>query len=330
MQVVPLLFYLTFSNSEIMADLKRAEILAADKPAEALLLYLQYQPQLQQMPPKIQLLWHTSAVRSALNQSNLRHAHQILQDMLPSYQATGKPKTDFYYNLAGIWFRKSGYSQQALWAYQCALNVTTNNKDKLKYTSNAAVAARYVGDKKLANQYFAQAKELLKIEPDLMMQASVANNEGMLLLSEKRYEEASSLFTKALFLREGHHRINSQILSTLNLMASLLLNHDLAEFVRLDKSKLSRYQLSPAQDIYLTWLNSAYQVLSSAQPVQLSPTLTADYLTVENDSIVYLIEQIAELINVPLPAHPINQKDKQLQDHLLSGYFNECQFFEQS
>ena len=77
MQVVPLLFYLTFSNSEIMADLKRAEILAADKPAEALLLYLQYQPQLQQMPPKIQLLWHTSAVRSALNQSNLRHAHQI-------------------------------------------------------------------------------------------------------------------------------------------------------------------------------------------------------------------------------------------------------------
>ena len=112
-------------------------------------------------------------------------------------------------------------------------------------------------------------------------------------------------------------------------MASLLLNHDLAEFARLDKSKLSRYQLSPAQDIYLTWLNGAYQVLSSAQPVQLNPTLAADYLTVENDSIVYLIEQIAELINVPLPPHPINQKDKQLQDHQLSGYFNECQFFEQ-
>lgn len=63
-------------------------------------------------------------------------------------------------------------------------------------------------------------------------------------------------------------------------MASLLLNHDLAEFARLDKSRLSRYQLSPAQDIYLTWLNNAYQVLSSAQPVQLSPALTADYLTV--------------------------------------------------
>ena len=36
-----------------------------------------------------------------------------------------------------------------------------------------------------------------------MMQASVANNEGMLLLSEKRYEEASSLFTKALFYVKG-------------------------------------------------------------------------------------------------------------------------------
>ena len=257
MQVVPLLFYLIFSNSEIMADLKRAEILAADKPAEALLLYQQYQPQLQQMPPKIQLLWHTSAARAALNQSNLRHAHQILQEMLPSYQATGKPKTDFYYNLAGIWFRKSGYSHQALWAYQCALKVTTNHKDQLKYTSNAAVAARYVGDKELAREYFKQAKELLKIAPDVMMQASVANNEGMLLLSEKRYEEASTLFTKALFLREGQSRINSQILSTLNLMASLLLNHDLAAFARLDKSKLSRYQLSTAQNTYLAWLNTA-------------------------------------------------------------------------
>lgn len=328
MQVVPLLFYLIFSNSEIMADLKRAEILAADKPAEALLLYQQYQPQLQQMPPKIQLLWHTSAARAALNQSNLRHAHQILQEMLPSYQSTGKPKTDFYYNLAGIWFRKSGYSQQALWAYQCALKVTTNQKDQLKYISNAAVAARYVGDKELAREYFKQAKDLLKIAPDIMMQASVANNEGMLLLSEKRYEEASTMFTKALFLREGHHRINSQILSTLNLMASLLLNHDVAEFARLDKSKLTRYQLSSAQDIYLAWLNTAYQVLSSPSPMQVNTRLIDDYMAVENESIVYLIEQIAELINVPLPPHPVNQQDTQLLEHQLSGYFNECQFFE--
>lgn len=328
MQVVPLLFFLLFSNSEIMADLKRAEILAADKPAEALLLYQQYQPQLQQMPPKIQLLWHTSAARAALNQSNLRHAHQILQEMLPSYQATGKPKTDFYYNLAGIWFRKSGYSQQALWAYQCALTVSKNNKDKLKYTSNAAVAARYVGDQELAKHYFEQAKALLKVEPNIMMEASVANNEGMLLLSEKRYEEASNLFSKALFLREGHQRINSQILSTLNLMASLLLNHDVAEFARLDKSKLSRYQLSLAQNTYLSWLNTAYQVLSSSSPMQGSSHLIDDYMAVENKSIVYLIEQIAELINVPLPPHPVNHQDTQLLEHQLSGYFKECQFFE--
>ena len=85
--------------------------------------------------------------------------------MLPSYQATGKPKTDFYYNLAGIWFRKSGYSQQALWAYQCALNVTTNNKDKLKYTSNAAVAARYVVIKNWLTSISLKLKSCLKLSP---------------------------------------------------------------------------------------------------------------------------------------------------------------------
>ena len=58
-----------------------------------------------------------------------------------------------------------------------------------------------------------------------------------------------------------------------------------------------------------------------------NPSLIEEYLVVENDSIVYLIEQIAELINVPLPPHPVNQQDTQLLEHQLSGYFNECQFF---
>ena len=63
--------------------------------------------------------------------------------MKSSYDKAGSNKSRFYYNLAGVWFRKSGYYSKAKLAYQCAFNTSDKVIEQIKYLNNAAVAARY-------------------------------------------------------------------------------------------------------------------------------------------------------------------------------------------
>lgn len=324
MNLVVLLLFLSSSNSEIFQALTEAEQSAADNPTQTLLLYQQYRPHLEAMPVNVQLKWHKAAARAALRQVDLFGAETILVDMLPSYVQAGHNQKDYFYNLVGIWFRKSAYNQQALSAYQCALNNQTNDSEKLKYLNNAAIAARHLSQFDLSMRYTNQAFAILKTTPNKPFEAAVFNTVGITSLLNHQYIEAQNSFQRSLFLRAGLKRSSAQITTTLNLMTAYLLNHDLVAFKRLDKRRLLEDDISFDHQVYLSWLNFVYQQSESRTAEQPLNSHVQDYLLIKDESIINLVNLISRKLNFILPEHPVTKLSNPIYKGPLEHYLTGC------
>ncbi|MDP4983842.1 tetratricopeptide repeat protein [Pseudoalteromonas tunicata] len=326
MKLTALLLFLSISNSEIFHDLTQAEQSAADNPTQTLVLYQQYQSYLETMPVNVQLKWHKAAARAALRQSDVVGAEKIFIAMLPSYLQAGKNQQDYFYNLVGIWFRKAAFNQQALNAYQCALSNQTTDLDKLKYLNNAAIAARHLNQFELSIKLTEQALAIIKTSPSKPYEGAINNTLGMTALLQQNYEGAKEAFQRSLFLREGLKRTSAQLTSTLNLMTTYLLNHELDAFKRLDKRKLSEVELSFEQQVYLSWLNFLYQQSLYRTAATPSTALVQDYLALRDESIIALVKLMSRELHFVLPDHPVNQKTNLIYQGPLENYLNGCAF----
>ncbi len=289
---------------QILKSLKEAERAAKSTPEQTLDNYKKFEADLNTMPTTIELRWHTAAIRAAFRSSKLELAHDVFVAMKPSYDISAGKQKGFYYNLAGIWFRKSGYNKFALKAYQCALATSKNDKEKIKYLNNLGVAARHSQDLNLAKQAFNEALVLLKESSTNPFTASINNNQGMLALSEGNFELARKKFTRAFFLKEGKATTTSQLTTALNLMHTLLLLKNYNALDNLDKkvSSLMLKTQSTDQKVYYLWIQYSMSVLSKKNSDNTSTNLISQYQLVSDSSYKFLIQQRAKSLGIPLPS----------------------------
>ncbi|SFB92210.1 hypothetical protein [Pseudoalteromonas denitrificans] len=305
--------------------LVKAEKDAANYPSLAINNYFNYKNQLNNLPKSIELRWHTAAIRAALNSSQLTFAEEIFSDMKHSYDMAVKHKIGFYYNLTGIWFRKSGYNQQALKAYQCALETTTNIAKQTKYLNNAAIAARYIKNTKLAKTYFSQAIMLLKKTPNKILEASISNNLGMLALSQNDFILAKKKFSHALYLKERVSRTASQLTTALNLLNTLIFmeNISLSEKISLKIDKLFTKTSSTDKKIYYHWLQFSLDKLKNKHASISEKTLIQEFYFLKGSSYIALIEQRAAYLNIELPQPSHSTQAKKYKGPVLH-YLKNC------
>jgi len=303
----------------------KAEENALNHPSMAINSYHQYLPHLDELPDSIQLRWHTAAIRAALNSSQFSFAEKVFSNMQKSYDTAGLNKAGYYFNLSGIWFRKSSYFIQAEQAYKCAFKTTNNTIEKIKYLNNAAIAARYTNNLEISKKYLLQAKALLQKMPHTIYEASINNSLGMLALSQKDYLLAKKKFSRSLFLKEGKSRASTQLISALNLLNSLLYLEDtlLSEKVMETVKRLIAQSNNIDHRVYYHWLQFSLAKLQQKQIDITQELIVKEFKLLSGSSYIALIRQRAEFLNIALPKYRESKQKMQYKGPILH-YLKSC------
>jgi hypothetical protein len=322
-----IIFYISISTSSTVIHnaLLKAEENAVNNPSLAINRYHQYLSHLNNLPNSIQLRWHTAAIRAALNSAQFEFAEAVFKDMKLSYDKAGFNKQGFYFNLAGIWFRRKGFFVQAEQAYDCAFKTEDSISEQIKYLNNAAIAARYTNNSARSNKYLNQALTLLKKTPHQVLEASINNTLGMLALSQKDYLLAKKKFTRSLFLKEGKSRDSAQLISALNLLNTLLYLEDESLSIRvlITIERLIARSNNIDHRVYYHWLQFSLAKLQNKQIDITQQMLVKEFKLLAGSSYIALIKQRAEFLNITLPKHNLDIKKMQYSGPILH-YLKSC------
>ncbi len=323
--LVALLSQPVVRSDELYRDLVRAEKNADHRPDLVLEQFRMQNAEFADAPLPIRLRWYNAAIQAAIFSGHSGYAEELFGVLWPvvlqSEQVPAKT-----YNLAGIWLRRSGYTEEAVRAYLCAAAREESEIDRIKYFINIGIAYRQLGALEKAQGYYSRAVELLKQRPDSRLEAALANNLGILMLAQGDYRQALTHFARARFLKEGQPLLSSSFTASLNLLHTLLLLKDFDRFVPIFTSatELLGYSVNASQHAYYHWIGHSYRVQTGQKSPLDSQRLMQLYLAVSDASVAELIAQRAEQIGFALPVHPLLAHEQARYSGILLNYINSC------
>ncbi|GAA0857364.1 tetratricopeptide repeat protein [Aliiglaciecola litoralis] len=272
-----------------------------------------------------QAQWHFIAMLAAVSVADLDRLHAALISFEPLsnteyYQA----HLDQILSALGIWFRRSGYLNDAKASYLCSLEKSSTEHSKLRALLNLGVVERNLN-------HFAQAKEINLIALDIATNiesetyiAVLQNNLGILAISEKRYMDASAHFTKALELNEKLNRRSGELISSMNLLLAFLYQDNSLYFERMVDRAQRKLLLSPddtARESYLNILkaiNSARTIPSSLE--QSRQVILANIERVNDKGIQLLLTPLINQLGVQYNIQQQQSLDTIYQGPLLEQF----------
>lgn len=237
--------------------------------------------------------WHIAKLNAARQLSNLPiMADSLEQIILLQSRSNNNRVSNFVVNQMGIWFRRSGYLNEAKLSYLCTIDNSSDGPDRLRAISNLAVVERNQGRIQNAKSLNDVALHMAKKQKDKSMIALIENNLGILALNQGNAELASQHFRSALDINHQKLRRASEILNGINLLFS---------FVELEQSKLYRRFYprvirllhaypSEARVAYLNWIHQTFLFRENKQiSQQHKKQLLRDYDRVNDRGIQTLL-----------------------------------------
>jgi hypothetical protein len=208
-----------------------------------------------------QIDWHVAKLNAARQLSNLPlmadSSGQIIE--LRALSETNKVST-FVVNQMGIWFRRSGYLNEAKLSYLCTVDKTNEISDRLRAISNLAVVERNQGNFHNAKILNNVALKIAKKQREASMIALIENNLGILAMDQDNAELASQHFRVALDLNHHNLRRSSEILNGINLLFSFVELERYGLYARFYPRVIRLLEAYPseARIAYLNWIHQTY------------------------------------------------------------------------
>lgn len=255
-----------------------------------------------------QTSWHVTRLNAARQLSNLPVMADSLEQIIDLQSRSANNNISaFVVNQMGVWFRRSGYLNEAKLSYFCTIDNTRNSPDRLRAISNLAVVERNQGHFQHAKSLNDVALQMAQKQKDKIMVALIENNLGILALSHGNAERASQHFRRALDINHQKLRRSSEILNGINLLFSFLELNDYKHYSRFYPrvTRLLQTHPSDARVAYLNWIHQTYLFRQNKHISQQQKNrLIADYKKVNDIGIQVLLSPFAQelSINIALPS----------------------------
>lgn len=260
-----------------------------------------------------QVNWYSTKASAAIQLSDLPKVEHSLEQIISLHQATQIKLDASVLNQLGVWFRRSGYLEQAKHSYVCILEDTEDNLSRLKALSNLAVVERNIGNLPLSQKINATALTIAKLQREKSMESTIQNNLGILALQQNNAKQASIHFRSALDINHKMLRRSGEILNGINLLFSFINDDEFAMYARFHPRLVRKIQAHPndARAAYLNWIHQTYLYRTTAEISQKQINqLKKDYDAVNDAGIQQLLLPFATEMNIDV--NPTEQQPNKI------------------
>jgi tetratricopeptide (TPR) repeat protein len=249
------------TSTDYVQLLKQAQLSVDSNPKKTLGLYHQHRAGIENLNSDLQLYWLLAALKSAKSLSASSEMEKILERASNFSQTIVKnARYGSFYLLAGSWFRRNGYFEQAEQSYQCVLNNSKDRTMQLKAQINLGVLYRNLGDNYQAIHHYHQAQLLTEQLNNERFSAAIANNLSVIYLIENELELAEKYSKQAMFINQKLNNANFESLATLNLLWALVESQQFQRYQNLYPRAVERitHLNNENQQNYLLWIDALY------------------------------------------------------------------------
>ncbi len=270
-----------------------------------------------------QAQWWIATMLAALRMSDLDLLNFSLEQLSAlSHTPAFKEEQSRIINSLGVWFRRSGYLEEARSSYLCNYDTQSNQEDRLKTLINLAIVERNLGHYPQAALLNQKALEgALEIEAQELV-AVINNNIGIIAFATQDYPSAQQHFHIAMELNQKIQRRSGHILSGLNLLMTFLAQPNLELFDRLAPRMERLLQRAPhsARSSYLTTLKTLRQYASQqTMPPEVAEDFRNHFAHIGDSGIQNLLRPIITLYDVEVEFPEVSE-NKVYQGDLLVRY----------
>ena len=306
---------LTGETTSMAKLLKEAQDYLIVKPDHS--YQLLFQPHdISALEPSLQLQWHIAKMRAAIATNNNHQGLKLITQLFALREhAVFKQEVREAFRLSGILLRKMGYWQQAQQSYQCALNFTAKESERVGLLINRAVLARHQGQYPQARAYYKEAERIAKYYDNQRALAAIYNNLGSLQLDLGDLKGAEQFYRQALGGFQQTDKRSGNITSGTNLLLIFAINGDLVNFQRLlgpsetyvrhhpDQAKKALMQWLKAVD----WHNQGKYISSSKRTKLVTAYHQLDSVKLKQLVARHLAPKLNIELQVPTQSMPITQ-----------------------
>lgn len=300
------------SQSLLIDTLNEAQSYLTVLPEKSLALLSSFD-NVKHLTAKQQVNWYSTKASAAIQLSDLPMMEHSLEQIISLNQATRMKLDDAVINQLGVWFRRSGYLEQAKYSYVCILEDTQDSLTRLKALSNLAVVERNSGNLQLSQKINTTALTIAKLQREKSMESTIENNLGILALQQNNAKQASIHFRSALDINHKILRRSGEILNGINLLFSFIKGDEYEMYARFHPRLVRKMQAHPsdARAAYLNWIHQTYLYRATAKISQKQISqLKKDYDAVNDIGIQQLLLPFAIEMNID-----VNPTDRQPNKH---------------
>lgn len=246
--------------------------------------------------------WYATRINASVRTSDLDVLKASIIAMLEFEQSKFyQHNKQTIINGLGVWFRRSGFLQQAKVAYQCNLQFLDNNSIKVTSLLNLAIVERNLGNLDTALELNHQALDLSKKLELGNSIASINNNLGVFALVSEDYDRAEKYFSTALNMNGKLMRRSGEILSGINLLHTFLRQNRPVMFERLYgriQYMLERFP-NRTRSAYLNLVSYANDYKQNKILLaDVKPMIFGQYRIIEDKGIQHLLEPIMSELGI--------------------------------
>lgn len=237
----------------------KVKYLSLNYPEKAIQFYKQNAPRLSETNNEQTVSIYTSILVAASNIRDITLIEQIVEEVTQNRLAQFRPPYDFsIINVIGVSYGMNFQYAESVQAYQCALEYSRNNLEKMIAKMNLAIAYRMAGQPAFSYQILQSVDEAILSGRRLASLFVVRGNTAMAL---KKVKAAITDYKAARnhYLKGEHHRNANRV--TVNLLGAALVDRRLTLFDEFRKSLQPESQsyLTENEQAYLAWLDLMYK-----------------------------------------------------------------------
>ncbi|TRY32914.1 hypothetical protein [Aliiglaciecola sp. M165] len=284
-------------------------------PDESLKMFEQIRPNLAQYSTESQIAWYKVAIESANALLKMEDSYALTKEMYHSFWQTASNQTKQFIGAQfGRYGSINGDLANASTLFICALNYSDDESSRLRSLNNLAIVYIQSGEWEKAKETYLTGIELAKTTNNQRVLAAMNNNLGHIWFEKKDTVKAQEAFKTAYVIKTRLGQHSSRLLSLHNLMQSILLLKDWAQwdlYFPLYQRLANEYQI--AEVIAQKQWMEAYRLWATEQNLpdeQSQQDLIRKAQEIENPSSIDFVNDLASKMNLPNPVDTQPQQAK--------------------